>query len=103
MLATLPDFQHNGAGTLLLKSILDQADAAGLEVYLEATDTAAPLYVKHGFIAVNEICFDPSAYGVEGVGTERQTVMVRSALGTDGQRGQVRPWKEAVRQTSHFL
>jgi N-acetylglutamate synthase-like GNAT family acetyltransferase len=40
MLATEPKHQHNGAGTMLLEEILAEADDAGVEVYLEATDTA---------------------------------------------------------------
>ncbi|KAK5123373.1 hypothetical protein LTR85_002805 [Meristemomyces frigidus] len=98
MLATQPCHQHNGAGTMLLNAILEDADDAGLEVYLEATDTAIPLYEKHGFVAVNEIRFDPSEYGVLGIGRERQTVMVRGALDEHGQRRKVRAWEVAVAQ-----
>ncbi|KAF2769946.1 hypothetical protein EJ03DRAFT_343029 [Teratosphaeria nubilosa] len=84
MLATEPRFQHNGAGTMLLESILADADDAGLEVYLEGTDTAKAMYLKHGFRAVNDIYFDPSKYGMEDLGIEHQTVMVRGALVKDG-------------------
>ncbi|GAB1733157.1 hypothetical protein NU195Hw_g20t1 [Hortaea werneckii] len=90
MLATLPCHQHKGAGTMLLNAICDDADEAGLEVYLEATDTAKPLYLKHGFVAVNEIRFDPARYGCFGIGKERQTIMVRGAVGKDEGRRSVR-------------
>ena len=81
---------------MLLNAILTEADKAGLEVYLEGTDTAKPLYEKHNFHAVNEIRFDPSAYGVCNIGKERQTIMVRAALGIDGVREEVRAWDDAV-------
>jgi len=98
MLATQPCFQHNGAGTMLLSKVLADADVAGVEIYLEATNTARPLYEKHGFVAVNEIRFNPAAYGVRGLGTEIQTVMVRGALNQHGQRKEVRAWDEATAQ-----
>ncbi|KAK1051752.1 hypothetical protein LTR74_016680 [Friedmanniomyces endolithicus] len=87
---------HNGAGTMLLDVILAEADESGLEVYLEGTDTAKPLYEKHGFVAVNEVRFDPAEYGVCDIGMERQTVLVRGALGRDGVRRGVRSWEVAV-------
>ena len=96
MLATEPKFQHHGAGTMLLQDILADADSAGVEVYLEATDTAKPLYEKHGFKAITELRFDPSEYGLQGLGTERQTVMVRGALGADGVRQAVRSWEDVI-------
>lgn len=99
MLATRPCYQHNGAGTMLLDAILAEADQAGLKVYLEATDTAKPLYERHGFKALRELRFDPGAYGVRGYRTERQTVMVRGALGDDGRREEVRDWEAAAERT----
>ncbi|KAK3075914.1 hypothetical protein LTR53_000343 [Teratosphaeriaceae sp. CCFEE 6253] len=99
MLATQPRHQHNGAGTLLLAALLAEADQAGMEVYLESTGTAKPLYERHGFVAVNEVRFEPGEYGVYDVGGERQTVMVRGALGRDGVRRGVRGWEAAVAGT----
>lgn len=96
MLATKPLHQHHGAGTLLLEQILAAADAAGVEVYLEATDTAKRLYARHDFAEVTELRFDPARYGVKGLGVERQTVMVRGALGPDGVRRGVRSWDDAA-------
>lgn len=100
MLATAPRHQHHGAGTLLLTQILARADAAGLEVYLEATDTAKRLYERHGFATITELRFEPASYGVKGLGVERQTVMVRGALGPDGQRRRVRSWDVAAAESS---
>lgn len=99
MLATAPAHQHQGAGTMLLLEILAEADEAGVEVYLEATDTAKPLYEKHGFKAITELRFDPAHYGLKGLGVERQTVMVRAALDESGSRAPVRSWEDAVIRT----
>jgi GNAT superfamily N-acetyltransferase len=96
MLATEPKHQHNGAGTMLLEEILAEADDAGVEAYLEATDTAKPLYERHGFQSITELRFSPAEYGTKGLGIERQTVMVRGALGSDGERQPVRSWDVAV-------
>ncbi|EMC94712.1 hypothetical protein BAUCODRAFT_149820 [Baudoinia panamericana UAMH 10762] len=98
MLATEPCYQHNGAGTMLLKTMLSEADDAGIEVYLEGTDTAKALYEKHGFVAVNEIRFDPAEYGQHDIGKERQTIMVRGALAKNGARRDVRAWSLAAAQ-----
>ena len=84
---------------MLLGEILAEADEAGVEVYLEATDTAKALYEKHGFKAVTELRFDPAPYGLRGLGVERQTVMVRGALDRDGDRAAVRSWDAAVART----
>ena len=84
---------------MLLEEILAEADDAEVEVYLEATDTAKPLYEKHGFEEVTELCFDPSRYGVKGLGIERQMVMVRGALQRGGKRESMRSWEEARAST----
>ncbi len=99
MLATEPQHQHHGAGTMLLEEILAEADDTGVEVYLEATDTAKPLYEKHGFEEVTELRFDPGRYGVKGLGTERQTVMVRGVLESEGDGRPVRSWENGVART----
>lgn len=96
MLATEPKHQHNGAGTMLLEEILAEADDSGVEVYLEATDTAKPLYERHGFVALTELRFDPARYGIKGLGVERQAVMVRGAMQPSGERLSVLAWEDAV-------
>jgi len=92
MLATQPCFQRVGAGTLLLELILAEADQSGIECYLEATNTAKPLYERHGFVEVNVIRFDPASYGMQGYSVEVQTIMVRPALDQFGRRKEVRTW-----------
>lgn len=100
MLATQPSYQHHGAGTMLLESILAEADETGVECYLEATDTAKPLYERHGFVTVNELRFDPAPYGIYGYSIERQTIMVRGSMNGRGQRQEVRSWEQAVGSAS---
>lgn len=81
---------------MLLEDILAEADEANVECYLEATDTAKPLYERHGFVTVNELRFDPTAYGVYGYSVERQTIMVRGAMAANGKRQEVRSWENVV-------
>jgi GNAT superfamily N-acetyltransferase len=92
MVATHPSYQNHGAATMLLGAMLGEVDKMGVECYLEATNTARPLYEKHGFVAVNEIRFDPTDYGMDGFKIETQTIMVREALDSRGERQAVRPW-----------
>ncbi|KAF2499019.1 acyl-CoA N-acyltransferase [Lophium mytilinum] len=75
LLVTLPQHHRRGAGTLLLKWGLDQADAAGLPTYLEASEMGRPLYARLGFEPKKETHFDLGRYGSEGV--EINTAMVR--------------------------
>ncbi|OCL05180.1 acyl-CoA N-acyltransferase [Glonium stellatum] len=49
LLATDPKHQKRGAGSVLLRHILANADATGHETYLEAPPHAAPIYRKFGF------------------------------------------------------
>ncbi|KAF2804145.1 uncharacterized protein BDZ99DRAFT_153585 [Mytilinidion resinicola] len=76
LLVTLPHHHRRGAGTLLLKWGLDQADAAGLPTYLEASEMGRPLYARLGFEPKKETRFDLSRYG-GSEGVEINTAMVR--------------------------
>lgn len=86
MLATHPSHQHRGAASALMTELVAEADALDLEIYCEATKTGRPLYEKYGFVAVETLRFDPSEYGVFGLGVETQTVMIRGRVGEDGVR-----------------
>ena len=44
ILVTHPDHHRRGAGNLLLKSALDEADGIGIECYLESSIEGRPLY-----------------------------------------------------------
>lgn len=75
LLATLPGYQGRGIGSAMLRWGLSQADARECRVYLEATGEGYPLYIKHGFRAVEEITLDRGQFG--GVGTETFAIMIR--------------------------
>lgn len=42
-------FQARGAGAMMMQWGVDQADAEGVECYLDATPQGKPLYEKSGF------------------------------------------------------
>lgn len=48
-MAVDPKYQKRGVGQALLRWGLDQADAEGLEAYLESSDDGLRLYGKNGF------------------------------------------------------
>ena len=76
-LATHPDHHRKGAGTILLQWGLQKADELNLEMYLDSTTIARPLYEKHGFEVKKMIEFDRVPWGGEGV--DRHWCMVRKA------------------------
>lgn len=94
MLATHPDHQHQGAASMLMDELIAEADRLGVEIYCEATKAGRPLYEKYGFVAVKEITFATSEYGVD-LGEEHQTVMIRPALGC-----RARTWDEALAESA---
>ena len=49
MLATDPKYQGKGAGSMMMRWGLEQADEQCTEAYLEASPDAVPLYEKFGF------------------------------------------------------
>ncbi len=63
MLATLPEYQGRGCGTLLLKFELEKVDAEGRKAWLEATPQGQHLYEKFGWTYVDEIVVDLDKYG----------------------------------------
>ena len=73
LVATSPGHQGRGAGTLLIREGLRIADDTGLEVYLEASPLAIPLYKRFGFVENGDLTLTALA------GTRRQVVMIRSS------------------------
>jgi ribosomal protein S18 acetylase RimI-like enzyme len=55
-LAILPEFRGRGAGTALLRSVLDEAAASGrtASISVEKLNRARRLYERLGFVIVNE-------------------------------------------------
>ncbi|CAJ2511704.1 Uu.00g073290.m01.CDS01 [Anthostomella pinea] len=53
-----PSYGGRGLGFMLLKTMLDVADAEGVTAYVDALRRATPLYERHGFVAVDSIEYD---------------------------------------------
>ncbi|KAF2454293.1 acyl-CoA N-acyltransferase [Lineolata rhizophorae] len=83
VLMTHPRHRKRGAGSILLREGLAEADRLGLESYVAASEDGLPLYAKHGFEAVKAVTFDLAKYGsVEGTSTN--TIMIRPARAKEG-------------------
>lgn len=78
LLATLPGYQRRGIGSAMLRWGLEKADQSLCRVYLEATIAGYPMYIKHGFKAVEEIAVDRASYG--GTGIETFWIMIRDPM-----------------------
>lgn len=65
LFATHEDYQREGLGGELMRWGLEQADAEGLETYLDASEKAQPYYQNHfGFEAKQDVIVpDRPAYG----------------------------------------
>ncbi|KAH8711871.1 hypothetical protein GQ44DRAFT_731099 [Phaeosphaeriaceae sp. PMI808] len=66
-LATHPEHQGRGAGSMLLKWGIKKADDEGLIAYLDATSKARPMYEKQGFEIAKVIEWDRVPWGGEGM------------------------------------
>ena len=55
MLATLPDYQGQGAAGQLIRWGLEQADRDGLEAYIEASPVGAPIYEHFGWVDIDTL------------------------------------------------
>jgi GNAT superfamily N-acetyltransferase len=78
ILITDPAHERRGAGGMLIRWGLEEADRYHLPAYLEASDSGRPLYERHGFKARKETWFNLADYG--GEGKERNTHMVRDPV-----------------------
>lgn len=76
-LATHPEQQGRGAGSMLLEWGLKKVDESGLSTYLSATAAGKRLYDKVGFEVVRKIEWDRAPWG--GEGTDGYVCMVRPA------------------------
>ncbi|KAI5122867.1 hypothetical protein M0805_003160, partial [Coniferiporia weirii] len=70
-----PNVQRRGIGSALLKHCFALADAAGVPIYLEASQAGAPLYTAHGFETIRTLQVE---YAGEVV---KLPVMVREPVG----------------------
>jgi allophanate hydrolase len=65
-IATLPEYQGQGVGTMLTQWGLTRAKADNIPVYLDSTLSASPMYRKLGFVALDG--FSMSLPGKDGTG-----------------------------------
>lgn len=64
MLHTDPKHQGRGAGSLLLQKFVEEARQKGLPAYLDSSERAHELYLKHGFQDLEEVVTDFSPWGM---------------------------------------
>jgi hypothetical protein len=75
--------QRCGVGSKLLDDGLQEADAAGLQTVLAASDAGEPLYKKNGFLEYKRFYLNLSDYkGGERKGISRHVIMNRPARTT---------------------
>jgi GNAT superfamily N-acetyltransferase len=55
LLATSPAYQGKGAGGILIRWGLDQADKDGVKAYIEATPYALEIYKRYGWKVVDSV------------------------------------------------
>lgn len=67
----MPSYQRRGAGSALTSWPFDRADKENVLVYLDTDDKgqAHGMYSRLGFRRVDEVTFDLSEYGGEGMHT----------------------------------
>jgi ribosomal protein S18 acetylase RimI-like enzyme len=63
LLATLPEYHHQGLGKRLMDICLQDADAAHAKTLLIATEAGSGLYRKLGFEEVDSLTFDTAPHG----------------------------------------
>ena len=78
ILVTHPEHHRRGAGAILVKWGIEQADKAKLPAFLESSMAGKRLYSNMGFTPRHEEVFQLSKYGGEGV--DINTVMIRDPV-----------------------
>lgn len=66
-LVTLPQHERRGAGSLLVRWGCEKADEVNAQAYLDASPIGAPLYARHGFVALPEVALDLRRWGGDEV------------------------------------
>lgn len=75
LIGVRPEAQGQGAARMLLQWGLQEAENAGMRVFLDATEDGRPVYEKYGFREVRQMHF--------ANGTVKQTCMIREAPEND--------------------
>jgi len=63
ILAVRPEYQRKGLGSMLLTQVLELADKDSAKTFIQASAKGLGLYLKHGWVEVDEIVLDFSPYG----------------------------------------
>ena len=74
VLATRPEWHRNGAGGMLIKWGVEQADRDGLECYIEASPDGLELYKRYGWEEVED--YDVEYEGEDGGKRVYRTVLL---------------------------
>lgn len=65
LLHTDPKYQGRGAGGMLTSLAIEEAARRGLPAYLESSEAAHHLYLKHGFKDLEELVTDFNSWGLK--------------------------------------
>ncbi|KAB8076883.1 hypothetical protein BDV29DRAFT_169305 [Aspergillus leporis] len=71
----MTDPQYSGAARKIIQWGIAEAERKQLPIYVESSESARPIYEKHGFQVVDVFAMDLMQYG--GSGVEKVTIMVR--------------------------
>ncbi|KFX90617.1 hypothetical protein V490_06365 [Pseudogymnoascus sp. VKM F-3557] len=63
ILAVRPEYQRKGLGSMLLAPVLEQVDKENAKAFVQGSAQGVGLYLKHGWVEVDEILMDYSPYG----------------------------------------
>ena len=83
---THPDHHRRGAGRMLIDWGTRQADAAGLESFVNGSMQGKALYMKCGFETVGVTTLDLSPWGVDDIPESYAMVRHAMALSNSEQR-----------------
>jgi len=76
IMRTLPSYQNQGLGGMLLKWGIQQAEKLGKRIFLVASPEGKKLYEKNGFVSIGEVKMDLSEWNPHGEGVYVQTAML---------------------------
>ncbi|KAL8853131.1 MAG: hypothetical protein Q9221_002013 [Calogaya cf. arnoldii] len=77
-LSVIPEHQWQGAGKLLLRKLIDFADARNLPCYIESTPVAYNMYIHQGFREVDKLDIDLGKWR-PGYAVYRTSLLYRDA------------------------
>lgn len=80
ILCTHPKHHRRGAGAMLIKWGIEEADRLGLECYLEGSKEGRPLYERNGFKVEKEVTFDMADFGRPDLGIDVNCPMRRPVM-----------------------